>query len=75
MMIWWITEQYKHHITCYNCVKITALYKFYLILRSFEHLMNSDFYKIYKINITNQPDTNITEYYAYLMKVIARKRV
>lgn len=73
MMIWWI--EYKYHITCYNCVKITALYKFYLILRSFEHLMNSDFYKIYKINITNQPDTNITEYYAYLMKVIARKRV
>lgn len=75
MMIWWITKRYKHHITCYNCVKITALYKFYLILRSFEHVMNSGFYKIYKINITNQPDTNITEYYAYLMKVIARKRV
>lgn len=74
-MIWWITEQYKYHIICYNCVKITALYKFYLILRSFEHVMNSDFYKIYKINITNQSDTNITEYYAYLMKVIARKRV
>lgn len=50
-------------VTCYNCVKITALYKFYLILRSFEHIMNSGFYKIYKINITNQPDTNITEYY------------